>query len=247
VLPIWEAQFGDFANGAQTVIDQYISSAEMKWGKMSGLVMLLPHGYEGQGPEHSNARPERFLQLCADNNMVVTNITTAANFFHAIRRQLAWQFRKPLVNFSPKAHLRLPKTYSSVEEFTTGGFSELIDDAGIQDTKAVKRVLLCTGKVYFDLLEKQQNDKRLDVAIVRLEQLHPLPTDQLAEMKKKYGKAEWIWVQEEPRNMGSWGFLSQNLEMPMKCVSRKAAASPATGYGKLHAKEQAEILGSAFG
>jgi len=245
-LAIWEAQFGDFANGCQTVIDQYLSSAETKWGMMSGLMLLLPHGYEGQGPEHSSARLERFLQLCAENNLVITNITTAANFFHAVRRQLAWPFRKPLVNFSPKAHLRLPKTYSSVEEFTTGGFHEVIDDAGVQDAKTVKRVLLCSGKVYFDLLEKQQNDKRADIAIVRLEQIHPLPTDQLVELKKKYGAAEWMWVQEEPRNMGAWGFISQNLEMPMKCASRKSSASPATGYGKMHAKEQAEILAAAF-
>ena len=245
-LAIWEAQFGDFANGAQTVIDQYISSAETKWGKMCGLVMLLPHGYEGQGPEHSNARPERFLQLCAENNMVVTNITTSANFFHAVRRQLAWPFRKPLINFAPKAHLRLPKTYSPLEEFTTGGFRELIDDAGVENVKGVKRVLLCTGKVYFDLLEKQQNDQRTDVAILRLEQLHPLPTEQLASLKKKYGKAEWMWVQEEPRNMGAWGFISQNLEIPVTCIGRKASASPATGYGKVHAKEQAEILAAAF-
>src|SRR5690606_19548340 len=169
-LTIWEAQFGDFANGAQTVIDQYIVSAETKWQKMSGLVLLLPHGYEGQGPEHSSARLERFLQLSAQNNIVVTNITTAANLFHALRRQLALPFRKPLVNMSPKANLRHPRAASPVEDFTAGGFKEVIDDPNIKMASKVKRVLLCSGKVYFDLSEKQISEKRTDIAIVRLEQ-----------------------------------------------------------------------------
>ncbi|HYC30204.1 MAG TPA: thiamine pyrophosphate-dependent enzyme, partial [Chitinophagaceae bacterium] len=159
-LTIWEAQFGDFGNGAQTVIDQYIVSAETKWQKMSGLVMLLPHGYEGQGPEHSSARLERFLQLCAENNIIVTNITTSANLFHMFRRQLAWNFRKPLVNFSPKANLRHVRAQSPVEEFTKGGFKEVIDDPNVKTASKVKRVILCSGKVYFDLSEKQLEEKR---------------------------------------------------------------------------------------
>ncbi len=246
-LTIWEAQFGDFANGCQTVIDQYLASAETKWGKMSGLVMLLPHGYEGQGPEHSSARLERFLQLCAESNLVITNITTAANYFHAIRRQLAWPFRKPLINFSPKAHLRLPRTFSAIEDFTIGGFREVIDDETIEDAAAVKRVILCTGKVYFDLSEKASTDGRKDVAVVRLEQMYPLPTEQLTALREKYKGAEWLWVQEEPRNMGAWTFLATNLDMPLRCISRRASASPATGFGKMHAKEQGEILEAAFG
>jgi 2-oxoglutarate dehydrogenase E1 component len=245
-LTIWEAQFGDFVNGAQTVIDQYLTSAETKWNKMSGLVLLLPHGYEGQGPEHSSARQERFLQQCAEDNIVVTNITTAANFFHAMRRQLAWPFRKPLVNFSPKANLRHLRAFSSIEDFTTGGFQEVIDDATIKTAAKVKRVLLCTGKVSVDLIEKQAADSRTDVAIVRLEQLHPIPVQQLQALRDKYKKAEWVWVQEEPRNMGAWTFLATNYDQPLRCISRRASASPATGFGKLHAKEQAGILEEAF-
>ncbi|HAI84155.1 MAG TPA: 2-oxoglutarate dehydrogenase E1 component, partial [Chitinophagaceae bacterium] len=170
-LVLWEAQFGDFCNGAQTMIDQFISSGEQKWQRMNGVVMLLPHGYEGQGPEHSSARLERFLQMCAELNMIVTNITTAANFFHALRRQLTWDFRKPLINFSPKANLRHPGSYSHMNEFINGGFQEVIDDATITDTSNVKKVLFCSGKIYFDLAEKQQKENRSDVAIVRVEQL----------------------------------------------------------------------------
>ncbi|HAN37401.1 MAG TPA: 2-oxoglutarate dehydrogenase E1 component, partial [Chitinophagaceae bacterium] len=172
-LVLWEAQFGDFCNGAQTMIDQFISSGEQKWQRMNGVVMLLPHGYEGQGPEHSSARLERFLQMCAELNMIVTNITTAANFFHALRRQLTWDFRKPLINFSPKANLRHPGSYSHMNEFINGGFQEVIDDATITDTSNVKKVLFCSGKIYFDLAEKQQKENRSDVAIVRVEQLYP--------------------------------------------------------------------------
>lgn len=247
-LTIWEAQFGDFANGAQTVIDQYICTAETKWNKMSGLVLLLPHGFEGQGPEHSSARLERFLQLSAENNIVVTNVTSAANLFHLMRRQLAWDFRKPVVNFSPKANLRLNKAFSRIEEFTSGGFREVMDDNAVKDVKKVKRVLLCSGKVYYDLLEKQLADNREDVAIVRLEQIHPLPTNQLQELKKRYGKAEWIWVQEEPRNKGALSFLKMNLmdDFPMRAISRPASAASATGFSKMHAKEQAAIIEQAF-
>lgn len=246
-LVLWEAQFGDFSNGAQIMIDQFISSAEQKWQKMSGLVMLLPHGYEGQGPEHSSARLERFLQMCAENNMVITNITTAANFFHALRRQLAWPFRKPMINFSPKANLRLPATYSSKEEFTQGQFKEVIDDTFVQDAGEVKKVLFCSGKVYYDLAEKQQKDQRKDVAIVRLEQIYPLPQKQLDALAAKYNKATWFWVQEEPLNMGAASFLQMNLKhLNYGVISRQPSAATATGYSKIHAQEQKEIIETAF-
>src|SRR5215475_9686813 len=170
-LVLWEAQFGDFSNGAQTMLDQFIAAGEQKWNRMNGVTLLLPHGYEGQGPEHSSARMERFLQMCAELNMTVTNVTTAANFFHLLRRQLAWPFRKPLINFSPKANLRHPGSYSLVSEFTSGSFKEVIDDSFVDNAHDVKKVLFCSGKVYFDLAERQQKDNRKDVAIVRLEQL----------------------------------------------------------------------------
>lgn len=248
-LVLWEAQYGDFVNGAQITIDQYIASAEQKWTAMNGLVMLLPHGYEGGGPEHSSARLERFLQNCAELNMVVTNITTAANFFHALRRQLAWEFRKPLVNFSPKANLRHVRSYSSIEEFTTGGFREVIDDPNVKTASKVKRVLLCSGKMYFDLSEKQLTDKRDDVAIVRLEQIYPLPLNQLNELKAKYKKAEWVWVQEEPQNMGALWYLQIHAGaegFPMRYISRPASASPATGFAKKHVTDQADLVEKAF-
>src|SRR5690606_14316170 len=204
-LVLWEAQFGDFANGAQIMIDQFIAAGEQKWNRMNGLVLLLPHGYEGQGPEHSSARMERFLQMCAEMNMVITNVTTASNFFHALRRQLAWPFRKPLIDFSPKANLRHQGSYSHIDEFTSGGFKEVIDDTFAEKDK-VKKVLLCSGKVYFDLAERQQKENRKDIAIVRLEQIYPLPEKQLAELHKKYSRATWFWVQEEPLNMGAASF-----------------------------------------
>ena len=244
-LVLWEAQFGDFVNGAQIIIDQFIAAAETKWQRMNGVVMLLPHGYEGQGPEHSSARMERFLQQCAELNMVITNITTAANFFHMLRRQMAWPFRKPLVNFSPKANLRLPASYSSVSAFTEGGFTEVYDDVTITDETKVKKVIMCSGKIYFDLAEKREN--REDVAIIRLEQLYPLPQNQLDELYKKYSKAVWYWVQEEPQNMGAASYLKMNLEnINFHIISRKASASTASGYSKVHAKEQGDILETAL-
>jgi 2-oxoglutarate dehydrogenase E1 component len=246
-LVLWEAQFGDFCNGAQIIIDQFISSAETKWQIMNGLVMLLPHGYEGQGPEHSSARLERFLQQCAELNMVVTNITTAANLFHALRRQLTWEFRKPLINFSPKANLRHPGSYSDLTDFTTGGFKEVIDDNLISDASLVKKVLMCSGKIYFDLEEKRQKENRTDIAIVRIEQLYPLPQNQLDALYKKYSKAIWYWIQEEPLNMGAATYLRMNLKnINFYIFSRMASAATATGYAKIHAKEQAEILNAAF-
>lgn len=246
-LVLWEAQFADFANGAQIIIDQFISSAETKWQRMNGVVMLLPHGYEGQGPEHSSGRIERFLQLCAENNMVVTNITTAANFFHALRRQLTWPFRKPLINFSPKANLRLQATYSHISQFTQGGFKEVIDDAFVNDANAVTKVLFCSGKVYYDLAEKQVKENRRDVAIVRLEQLFPLPVQQLEALYAKYNNATWFWVQEEPLNMGAASFLQMNLKVVnFGIISRQPSAATATGYSKVHAQEQSEIVDTAF-
>ncbi|WBA40825.1 2-oxoglutarate dehydrogenase E1 component [Hymenobacter canadensis] len=245
-LVIWEAQFGDFANGAQTMIDQFIVSSESKWQRMNGVVLQLPHGYEGQGPEHSNARPERFLQLAAENNIIVANMTTPANFFHALRRQLTWEFRKPLVVMSPKSMLRHPLCVSPVEEFTSGHFREVLGDV-YADAKKVKRVLLCSGKVYFDLLDEQQQSGRTDVAIVRLEQLHPFPKKQLDAELAKYPKAKLYWVQEEPENMGYWNYLLRFMRRELEdVISRKPSASPATGYNKVHVKEQKDIVARAF-
>ncbi len=246
-LVIWEAQFGDFCNGAQTMIDQFIAAGEQKWTRMNGVTMLLPHGYEGQGPEHSSARLERFLQLCAENNMVVTNITTAANFFHALRRQLTWPFRKPLINFSPKANLRHIGSYSTKDEFLNGGFKEVLDDASVSDPAAVKKVLFCSGKMYFDLEERKRKDARTDVALIRLEQIYPLPVQQLEALFRKYSRAAWFWVQEEPLNMGAAGFMQLNLKtLPFGVISRQASASTATGYNKVHIQEQEEIIQTAF-
>jgi 2-oxoglutarate dehydrogenase E1 component len=246
-LVIWEAQFGDFSNGAQTIIDQFIAAGEQKWQRQNGVVMLLPHGYEGQGPEHSSARLERYLQLCAENNMIVTNITTAANLFHALRRQLTWSFRKPMINFSPKANLRSPWTFSDISELSQGGFKEVIDDSFVKDPTQVKKVLFCTGKISYELMEKQKVDNRQDIAIVRLEQIHPLPVAQIAAIHQKYGKAVWFWVQEEPLNMGAAGFLQMNFKtIKYGVISRQASASTATGYSKVHAKEQNEIITTAF-
>jgi 2-oxoglutarate dehydrogenase E1 component len=246
-LVIWEAQFGDFSNGAQTMIDQFIAAGEQKWQRQNGVVMLLPHGYEGQGPEHSSARMERFLQLCAEYNMMVTNITTAANLFHVLRRQLTWSFRKPLINFSPKGNLRNPVTFSHISEFTKGGFRELIDDVFVEDASQVKKVLLCTGKLYFELADKQLKENRKDIAIVRLEQVYPLPYKQLDVLHRKYSKATWFWVQEEPLNMGAASFLQMNLKsVNFGVISRNASASTASGYYKVHNQEQAEIIETAF-
>ncbi|MGN7720657.1 2-oxoglutarate dehydrogenase E1 component [Chitinophaga sp. 22620] len=246
-LTIWEAQFGDFMNGGQTLIDQFITSAETKWQKQSGLVMLLPHGYEGQGPEHSSARLERFLQQCAEHNIFVTNCTTAASFFHALRRQLALPFRKPMINFSPKANLRHVRSYSPAADFIQGGFREVLDDPFITDATRVKKVLLCSGKMYFDLSEKQMKEDRKDVAIVRLEQLYPLPVAQLEAIQQKYKGATWFWVQEEPLNMGAASFLQMNLkQFNYGVISRNPSAATATGYSKVHAQEQQEIIDTAF-
>lgn len=246
-LVLWEAQFGDFFNTAQAMVDQFISSGETKWQQMSGLVLLLPHGYEGQGPEHSSARMERFLQMSAELNWIIADITTSANFFHALRRQLTWPFRKPMAAFTPKANLRHPGSYSKMEEFLTGGFKEVIDDAFVQKSEDVKKVLFCSGKIYFDLAERQQKENRQDIAIIRLEQIYPLPMKQLEELYKKYNKATWFWVQEEPMNMGAAGFLQMTLKgMNYGVIGRQPSASTATGYAKVHAQEQMEIINTSF-
>ncbi|GAB3932561.1 2-oxoglutarate dehydrogenase E1 component [Mucilaginibacter myungsuensis] len=248
-LTIWEAQFGDFVNGAQIIIDQYIASSETKWQRGNGLVMLLPHGFEGQGPEHSSARIERFMELCADNNIQVANVTTPANFFHIMRRQLKRDFRKPLIIFSPKSLLRHPACVSPLKDFTEGKFCEIIDDSYV-DNKKVKRVLFVSGKLYYELLDKQQADKRKDVAIVRVEQLYPTPVIAMQKMKSKYSNAtDFIWVQEEPENMGAWPYMLRKFrksELQLDVISRKESASTATGYAKQHASQQAYIISKAF-
>ncbi|MBX3399218.1 MAG: 2-oxoglutarate dehydrogenase E1 component [Gemmataceae bacterium] len=245
-LVLWEAQFGDFANGAQVIIDQFISSGESKWTRSSGLVMLLPHGYEGAGPEHSSARYERFLQLCAEDNIQVCNFTTPANYFHALRRQLKRRFRKPLVVMSPKSLLRVP--LSPVSDFVEGKFQEVIDDDVPAD--GVRRVLFCSGKVYYDLLAKRTERGTNDVAIVRVEQVYPWPEAPLAAIAAKYRRAvEWRWVQEESQNMGAWFFAEPRLRalgLPVEYIGRDASASPATGSHKIHEHEQKELIEQAF-
>ncbi len=247
-LVVWEAQFGDFVNGAQIILDQYITSALTKWKRLSGLVMLLPHGFEGQGPEHSSARMERFLELCVDNNIQVANCTTPSNIFHLMRRQMLRDFRTPLVVFSPKSLLRHPDAVSSIQEFSEGGFREVIDDPEISDPGKVKKVILCSGKIYYDLLKKQREEKKGEVALVRLEQIYPIPILGLRAIQKRYNHAqEWVWVQEEPENMGAWPFLLRKLrEFNLSCVSRRESASPAVGYKKLHEEQQKSIIEKAF-
>ncbi|MEX2566729.1 MAG: 2-oxoglutarate dehydrogenase E1 component [Cyclobacteriaceae bacterium] len=247
-LTVWEAQFGDFANGAQTMIDQFITSGESKWQKMNGLVMLLPHGYEGQGPEHSNARPERFLQMAAEYNIVVANVTEPSNFFHLLRRQLAWNFRKPCIVMSPKSLLRNPKVISPINEFSKGGFREILLDEQI-DPKKAKRIVLCSGKIFYELLELREKEKIEDVAIIRVEQLHPLPKTQILKALKGYQKnIQTVWVQEEPENMGYWTYMVRSLyrDIDLDVIARKPSASPATGYHKVHLEEQKYILEKAL-
>ncbi|MCB0684906.1 MAG: 2-oxoglutarate dehydrogenase E1 component [Saprospiraceae bacterium] len=248
-LVVWEAQFGDFANGAQVIIDQYITAAESKWQRMSGLVMLLPHGYEGQGPEHSSARMERFLQAAAEFNITVANITTPANLFHVLRRQLARPFRKPLIIMSPKSMLRHPMCVSGIKDFTTGQrFQEVLDDPeGSKNPDKIRKVLYCSGKVYYDLLEAKLERKIDDIAIVRLEQLYPFPLVQMEELAAKYSKAKAFWVQEEPSNMGAWQyFWSFYRNQDIELLSRKSSASPATGYKKVHAEQQQDLIDKAL-
>lgn len=257
-LVMWEAQFGDFANGAQVVIDQFISSGEAKWLRMNGLVLLLPHGYEGQGPEHSSARLERYLQLCAEDNMQVVNCTTPANYFHVLRRQLNRDFRKPLIVMTPKSLLRHKKCISSLSDMAEGtSFHRVLDEAdGSIKAKNVRRVVICSGKVYYDILEERQTRKSEDVKIVRLEQIYPFPAKRMASILAETPQADVVWCQEEPQNMGSWTFVRDYLEDAMSAAGmsqsrpayagRKAAASPATGSASRHAAEQAALVDAAL-
>jgi 2-oxoglutarate dehydrogenase E1 component len=254
-LTIWEAQFGDFANGAQVVIDQFIASGEVKWGRVNGLVMMLPHGYEGQGPEHSSARLERFMQLCADTNMQVVQPTTASQIFHLLRRQMIRQFRKPLIIMTPKSLLRHKDAASPLIEFTKGEFQTVIpeSDASI-DPQSIERVIICSGKVYYDLV-KQRTDKKLEnAAIVRIEQLYPFPHKAVANVIKTYPNVtELVWCQDEPQNQGAWFFVQHNLlenmseGMRLGYAGRPASASPAVGYAHLHQTQQKALLTAAFG
>jgi 2-oxoglutarate dehydrogenase E1 component len=255
-LVLWEAQFGDFVNGAQSVIDEFISSGEAKWGQNSGITLLLPHGHEGQGPDHTSGRPERFLQLCAEDNLTVANCSTPANYFHLLRRQAKAAHHRPLVVFTPKSLLRNRAAVSAVEDFTSGGFQPVIGDAGINgqplDPAQVKRVLLCSGKVYYDLAAARVERGITDTAILRVEQLYPLPDQEVRAALAAYPQADdHVWVQEEPANQGAWSFIALNLleeleGVRLRRVSRKAAAAPATGSSKVHEAEQAALVEAAL-
>ncbi|HET7535407.1 MAG TPA: 2-oxoglutarate dehydrogenase E1 component, partial [Candidatus Didemnitutus sp.] len=248
MLCIWEAQFGDFANGAQVVIDQFIAAGESKWQRTSGITLLLPHGYEGQGPEHSSARLERFLQLCAEDNFQVANLTTPAQFFHILRRQMKRDFRKPLVVMSPKSLLRHPAAVSKLADFTSAHFEEIIDDAN--GPANAERVVLCSGKVYYDLVDYREKNQIANTAIVRVEQLYPLHKARLAELAKKYAKAKLVWCQEEPENMGAARWIAPQLEAVFGrkpfYAGRDAAASPAVGLLAMHRVQLAKFLKQAF-
>jgi 2-oxoglutarate dehydrogenase E1 component len=260
-LVAWEAQFGDFANNAQAIFDQFISSGETKWLRMSGLVVLLPHGFEGQGPEHSSARLERFLQQCAQENMQVVNCTTPANYFHALRRQMRRNFRKPLVVMAPKSLLRHKLVVSQLTDMGPGtGFRRVIGETeSIADGERVRRVVLCSGKVYYDLLDRRRALGLDDVAIVRIEQFYPWPRDGVHRELSKYPRAEIVWCQEEPANMGGWHFVMRRIEYILEdedegrremrrpiFAGRPAAASPATGHLKVHQLEQELLVEQAL-
>ena len=244
-LTIWEAQFGDFSNGAQIILDQFISCAEDKWKVMSGLVILLPHGYEGQGSEHSSARLERYLQMCAKYNMQIVNCTTPSNFYHVLRRQLKREYRKPLVIFTPKSLLRHPKCVSSISDLADGKFEGIIDDK--INTEKVKKLVFCSGKIYYELLERREEKKLEEVALVRLEQIFPLDIEGIKGLIKKYNAKELLWVQEEPENMGAWTFiLSQLRDLGINIISRSASAATASGSSKRSAAKQNEIIDKVF-
>ena len=246
-LTIWEAQFGDFSNGAQIMLDQYISAAEDKWKTQNGLVMLLPHGYEFQGSEHSSARMERYLQLCSNHNMIIADCTTPANFYHLLRRQMKWNFRKPLVVFTPKRLLRLPEAVSTKDELVNGKFQEVLDDTSV-DKKKVTSLVFCTGKFYYDLLEKRTELGREDVALVRIEQLFPLPQKQLEEIIASYPNvSDYVWAQEEPKNMGAWGYMLMHFEaVKLRLVSRKAYSAPAAGSSTRSKARHKKVIDSVF-
>ena len=255
-LVIWEAQFGDFANGAQVVFDQFISSGETKWGRLCGLTVLLPHGYEGQGPEHSSARLERYLQLCAEHNMQVCVPTTPAQVYHMLRRQVIRPLRKPLVVLTPKSLLRHKLAISTLEDLAEGSFHTVIGEIDSLDPKKVERLILCSGKVYYDLLEKRRAEGREDIAIIRIEQLYPFPEDDLAEALAPYKSLKHIvWCQEEPMNQGAW-YCSQHhmrrvatahkKSLFLEYAGRDASAAPACGYASMHAEQQEKLLQDAF-
>ncbi len=246
-LVLWEAQYGDFANGAQVVIDQFFASAEAKWGRPNGLVLLLPHGYEGQGPDHSTGRPERFLQLCAEENLQVCQPTTPAQYFHLLRRQVKAPWRKPLVVLTPKSLLRHPEAVSPLSEMASGGFAPVLGDPEAGRPSGVRRVFLCTGKVFYTLAKRRNEVDAAGVALVRMEQLYPFPEEALREVAASYGRAaEWIWVQDEPANMGAWSFAAPRLREALGrepgYVGRPEAASPATGFSFLHRAEEEKLL-----
>ena len=261
-LVLWEAQFGDFANGAQIIIDQFITSGESKWGRASGLVMLLPHGYEGQGPEHSSARLERFLQLCAGENIQVVNCTTPSNYFHVLRRQMHRQFRKPLIVMTPKSLLRNKKCISNISEFSKKStFHRVLEDdayekqnklISLSNDNQIKKVVMCSGKVYYDLIEAREKLKNKNIVFIRIEQLYPFPAKTLANVLKRYKKAKFIWCQEEPKNMGAWNtvrnYIDRTLNMidlkdiNVKYVGRQASSTTATGNANKHLAQQKEIL-----
>ncbi|MBT6510016.1 MAG: 2-oxoglutarate dehydrogenase E1 component, partial [Rhodospirillaceae bacterium] len=257
-LVLWEAQFGDFANGAQVIVDQFLTAGESKWFRMSGLVMLLPHGFEGQGPEHSSGRPERYLQLAAEDNLQIANCTSPSSYFHLLRRQMKRKFRKPLIVMTPKSLLRHKRCISAAEEFTgdTQFHRSLweLDDAS--HGKDMKRVVLCTGKVYYDLLEKRDELGLKDVTFIRLEQIAPFPLDALQEAVNYYPKAKFVWCQEEPRNMGAWNFVRDKIDQALEAgelkmkqlqyVGRPEAASPATGFIRVHEREQDALVTEAL-
>jgi 2-oxoglutarate dehydrogenase E1 component len=251
-LVMWEAQFGDFVNGAQSVIDEFISSGEVKWGQKSAVTLLLPHGHEGQGPDHTSGRPERFLQLCAEDNMRVVIASTPANYFHLLRRQALSAKRKPLVAFTPKSLLRHKLCISQINDFTTGTFQPVIGETGAIQPAAVKRVLFCSGKVYYDLIQAREQKGITDTAIIRIEQLYPLPVEEVRAQLAAYPNAEdFCWVQEEPANQGGWSFVALNLlehldGVRLRRISRPAAAAPAVGSTKLHDVEQAALLEAAL-
>ena len=253
-LVMWEAQFGDFSNGAQVIIDQYIAASEDKWQQTCRLTMLLPHGYEGQGPEHSSARLERYLQLCAENNMQVCYPTTPAQYFHMLRRQVRQEIVRPLIVMTPKSLLRLPAASSTMDELETGGFQPVLDDTRITGRESVKRIVLCSGKVFYDLDAGREDADNLRVAVVRLEQFYPFPAARLKEIFASYpNAAQLFWTQEEPKNMGGWTFVESRLreimprEMSLRYVGRAASASPATGSYAIHELEQKKIVEQALG
>jgi len=254
-LVIWEAQFGDFANGAQVVIDQFISSGEAKWGRVTGLTLMLPHGYEGQGPEHSSARIERFLQLCAEHNMQIVQPTTPAQIFHVLRRQMIRSFRKPLVLFTPKSLLRHKEAISSLDDLAKGSFQLIIGESDKRiDPQKVKRVIVCSGRLYFDLLAARREAERDDLAIIRVEQLYPFGQKAFeAEVKRYAAATDWVWAQDEPQNQGPWFYIQHHMQDAFKdgqrlmYAGRPASASPAVGYYDKHYAQLKELIATAFG